>query len=80
MAPQEEKKVIRDLKVNYFMTAVLTYIGFFLAVYLFINIILMILQAHPYVNLLFAILILLADIIFTDRLLNHYWKDRWIQK
>ena len=80
MAPQEEKKVIRDLKVNYFMTAVLTYIGFLLAVYLFIKIILMILQAHPYVNLLFAIIILLADIIFTDRLLNHYWKDRWIQK
>lgn len=80
MMTQEEKKVIKDLKINYFMTAVLTYLGFFLTVYLLINIILMILQAHPYVNLLFAVIILLADIIFTDCLLNHHWKDRWIQK
>ena len=80
MMTQEEKKVIKDLKIYYFMTAVLTYLGFFLTVYLLINIILMILQAHPYVNLLFAVIILLADIIFTDRLLNHHWKDRWIQK
>ena len=40
----------------------------------------MILQVHPYINLLFAILLLLMDILFTDRVMNHYFKDRWIQK
>ena len=80
MTPEEEKKTIKDIKRNYFLTTMLVYFSFFIFVYFIIYIFLMILQVHPYINLLFSILLLLMDILFTDRIMNHYFKDRWIQK
>lgn len=80
MNEKEERKLVRDLKQNYFITVIFVYLGIFLASYFIVSIFLMILQAHPYVNLLFAILLMLIDILVTDRIINHYLKDRWIQK
>ncbi|MBP3892105.1 MAG: hypothetical protein J6D29_08020 [Solobacterium sp.] len=79
MEKEEKSNELRNLKINYFLTSLFVYIGFFIVAYFLFAILLTILQAHPYVYLLVAILLLLADILFTDRLVNHFWKDRWVR-
>ena len=54
------------------------YIGIFIVAYLVLSLLMTVLQTHPYVNLLMAVILLLADIFVTDRIVNKMMNDRWI--
>lgn len=79
MSENDNKNALRNMKLNYFFTTLFVYIGFFVGLFFLSVIILTIVQAHPYVYLLIAVILLLVDILFTDRLVNHLWKDRWLR-
>ena len=70
----------KGITLNYFFTCMIVYILFFLLCLTIINLLLTILQAHTYIQLLMAVLILIIDILFTDYFVNHYWKNKWILK
>ena len=70
----------KGITLNYFFTCMIVYILFLLLCLKIINLLLTILQAHPYIHLLMAVLILIIDILFTDYFVNHYWKNKWILK
>lgn len=80
MARNDIPKEVKQLQLNYFLTTLLVYIVFFLVSFFFLSIFFTILQVHPYVTLLLAILLLLVDILATDRIANHLYKEKWIRK
>ena len=77
---KKNKNKKRGKSLNYFFACILVYICFFLVTISICNLLLTILQAHPYFHLLVAILIFIGDILFTDYFVNHYWKNKWILK
>ena len=69
---------LRKTKQLYFLTSAGVYIGIFIVAYLVLSLLMTVLQTHPYVNLLMAVILLLADIFVTDRIVNKMMNDRWI--
>ena len=69
---------LRKTKRLYFLTSAGVYIGIFIVAYLVLSLLMTVLQTHPYVNLLMAVILLLADIFVTDRIVNKMMNDRWI--
>ncbi len=73
-----KKNKKRGKSLNYFLACMFVYLFFFLVMVSLANLLLTILQAHPYFHLLVAIIILIIDILFTDYFVNRYWKNKWI--
>ena len=69
---------LRQTKRMYFLTSAGVYIGIYIAAYLVLSLLMTVLQTHPYVNLLLAVFLLLADIFITDRVVNRMMNSRWI--
>ena len=71
---------IKNKSLSYFLTTMIVYLVFFIISLALVDLLLTILQAHPYIHLLVAIIILIIDIIFTNFIVNIHWRDKWILK
>lgn len=71
---------LRKTKIKYALMTFLVYLACFLVLYIIFDVVLIVLQAHPYIYLFFSILILIIDIFITNYIINVYFQDRWIQK
>ena len=65
------------LRRRYFLASLFCYLGFFLCAFMVASVFLTILQVHPYIYLAVSIILLLADILFTDRVINTVMKEHW---
>ncbi|MBQ9046972.1 MAG: hypothetical protein IJ120_03630 [Solobacterium sp.] len=77
---KRKRTELDKVKQNYVLTVFAVYMGFFLVSFFIVSIFLTIFQAHPYVLLAAAIMLMLAGILFADRVVNHTMKDRFIIK
>lgn len=71
---------LKKTRITYFFTTMAVYIGLFAGCYALLAFVLRILQAHPYFYLLGAIVLLILDILATDRIINRHLAKRWVHE